>query len=381
MQALHPILWSALSVLLMSTTTHAQPEYTWRVYDMHSFGAISSEALGISRAGAAGNISWGWPEPSGASLWMGSEAMWLLLRAQDRTDIPRAHGAGEHVQCGYDAVDSRTHAALWFGSRDSLIDLDPGGPYLASSILDVSSDMAVGFAVNSRGRYQAAVWTTDPLPLMIDLHDESHSQSSTAWATDGRWQGGIAGLNAVLWKGTPESMVIMDPPDYCCGGISGMAIAEGADVGTQVGTMLTRDDFDQVRDHAILWHDTPESWIDMHPSFHPRKNSYMWGTTGDIHCGQVNGRAGIWFGDDPDSFLDLHQFIDPPPQGASRAVDIDIYDGIVYIAGRGTYEVDGRVGTHALVWVGTPDEGKPDTDRTKRPTNQPAPAQRNPKEP
>lgn len=376
MRALHLTLWSAITALT-STTTHAQPEYSWQVYDMHSEGAISSEGLGMSRAGAAGNISWDWPRPSGASLWMGSEAMWLLLREQDRSGIPLANGADENTQCGYDVPGEWAYAALWFGTRDSVLNLHPGDPYLVSDVFDVSDEMAAG-SVGIHGKRHAAVWTTDPLPMMIDLHNGPQNGNSTAYATDGRWQGGTSSPNAVLWKGTPESMVIMDPPaPYCCGGISGMAIPEGADVGTQVGTMLTRDDFDQVRDHAILWHDTPESWIDMHPSFHPRKNSYMWGTTGDIHCGQVNGHAGIWFGDDPDSFLDLHQFIDPPPQGASRAVDIDIYDGIVYIAGRGTYEVDGRVGTHALVWVGTPDGGKPGGDRpAPRAAGTPNPAQK-----
>ncbi len=377
MRAIHRILWSAITALLC-TTTHAQPEYTWQVYDMHSFGATSSEALGMSRAGAAGDISWHLqPEIAGASLWMGSEAMWLLLHdAENTIYLPAIRGADASKQCGRDTVDNLTYAALWFGTRGSVL-LHPGDPYSISEIRDVSGDMAVGNA-SIRGRRHAAVWTTDPLPLMIDLHNGPQNANSTARATDGRWQGGYSSPNAVLWKGTPESMVIMDPPaPYCCGGISGMAIAEGADVGTQVGTMLTRDDFDEIRDHAILWHDTPESWIDMHPSFHPRKNSYMWGTTGDIHCGQVNGHAGIWFGDDPDSYVDLHQFIDPPPQGASRAVDIDIYDGIVYIAGRGTYEVDGRVGTHALVWVGTPDGGKPGGDILKSPNHQPTPTRTN----
>lgn len=211
--------------------------------------------------------------------------------------------------------------------------------------------MAVGSA-SIGGRRHAAVWTPGSF---VDLHNGPHNGSSSAFATDGRWQGGDSGLNAVIWKGTPESMIVMDPPGF--GGCVLLGMARRADgVGTQVGSGLTRDDFGNVRDHALLWHDTPESWIDMHPSFHPAKNSYMWGTTGDIHCGQSNGRAGLWFGDDPDSFYDLHQYIDPPPPGASRAIDIDIYDGKIYIAGRATYE-NGR--THAVVWIGTPENAPP----------------------
>ncbi|MFG0243308.1 MAG: hypothetical protein ACF8R9_11040 [Phycisphaerales bacterium JB054] len=335
----------------------AQPHYTWQVYDMHSAGARDSEGFGVSRAGASGNIGWSiQPERSGASLWMGSEAMWLLLAEEESIYLPGIRGADADKQCGYDTPDDRAFAALWFGTRDSVVHLHPGDPYYVSEVRDVFGDMAVGNAA-LRGRDHAAVWTAGDPPVMVDLHYGS-ANNSYARATDGRWQGGSSGLSAVLWKGTPESMVVMEPPGYCCGPINGMALNPDG-TGTQVGTLMTRDQFDNLRDHAVLWHDTPESWIDMHPPSSPGTNSYMWGTTGTIHCGQVSGRARIWFGDDPDSFLDIHQFIDPPPTGASRAVDIDVYDGQIHIAGRATYEIDGRVVTHAIVWIGTPEGGRP----------------------
>ncbi|MBK7405353.1 MAG: hypothetical protein IPJ41_12150 [Phycisphaerales bacterium] len=179
---------------------------------------------------------------------------------------------------------------------------------------------------------------------MIDLHPQG-LQNSYAYATDGRWQGGDAGLHGVIWKGTRDSMIVMDPPGYGPCEVDGMA------VGTQVGTGLTVTDGGLIRDHALLWHDTPESWIDMNPSFAADKDSYLWGTTGQIHCGQSAGHAGVWFGDDPDSFTDLHRYVPGNPSGASRAVDIDVYDGTVFIAGRATFD-NGR--THAVVWIGTP---------------------------
>jgi hypothetical protein len=296
---------------------------------------------------------------------MGSEAMWLLLNeSEDSIYLPGIHGADADKQCGYDTVDGLTYAALWFGTRDSVVHLHPGDPYYVSEIRDVDGDMAVGNA-SSRGKDHAAVWLAGDPPVMVDLHNGPQNGNSYAHATDGRWQGGHASPHAVIWKGTPESMVVMEPPGYGGGGISGMALNPDG-VGTQVGTLMTRDQFGNIRDHAVLWHDTPESWIDMHPPSSPGTNSYMWGTTGGVHCGQVAGRAGIWFGDDPDSFLDIHQFIDPPPTGASRASDIDIYDGKIHIAGRATYEIDGKVVTHAIVWIGTPEGGRPGRDATKK---------------
>ena len=288
---------------------------------------------------------------------MGSEAMWVLYRQTEWIYVPEILGADENAQGGGYVSDRFFEAALWFGTRDSVLNIHPGDPYIASEVYDVCGDMAAGYA-GIGGKRHAVVWIAGDPPVMVDLHNGPQNWNSEARATDGRWQGGTVGYDTVIWKGTPESMVVMTPPDYCCGPIDGMALNPDG-VGTQVGTLLTRDQFDNIRDHAVLWHDTPESWIDMHPPSSPGTNSYMWGTTGSIHCGQVSGRAGIWFGDDPDSFLDIHQFIDPPPTGASRAVDIDVYDGKIHIAGRATYEIDGQVQTHAIVWIGTPDGGRP----------------------
>ncbi|MBK7405352.1 MAG: hypothetical protein IPJ41_12145 [Phycisphaerales bacterium] len=339
-----------IAVLGFTRSGLAQPAYTWRAIDLHPPEAHHSEAVGVSRAGIAGNPSWnGNPSISGASLWFGRKQPWSLLREPDRQYIPLVYGADEDAQCGYDIVDGAAHAALWFGSRESLLDLHPPG-YFTSAIRDALGGMAVG-QVSVAGKEHAAVWIDLNKYLMIDLHPGDPKSSSTAFATDGRWQGGSAGLAeyntsvAVLWKGTRDSMVVMVPPGFGPSSITGMS------AGTQVGTGLTVTDGGLIRDHALLWHDTPESWIDMNPSFAADKDSYLWGTTGQIHCGQSAGHAGVWFGDDPDSFTDLHRYVPGNPSGASRAVDIDVYDGTVFIAGRATFD-NGR--THAVVWIGTP---------------------------
>ena len=184
---------------------------------------------------------------------------------------------------------------------------------------------------------------------MVDLHPAGATWSD-AWATDGFWQGGQAAMQgtivAVLWKGTAASAVVMHDP----GGSFKTSQINGMAPGTQVGSALL---FQPIRDHAILWHDTPESWIDMHPSFHPGESSYMFATTGDLHVGRSNGRAGIWFGDDPDSFHDLHQYVPGSPSG-SNADDIAFHAGRIYVAGRATF-----TRTQAVVWIGTPASAAP----------------------
>jgi hypothetical protein len=150
------------------------------------------------------------------------------------------------------------------------------------------------------------------------------------------------GLKAALWKGTPESFVRMGPGDYLDGLIRGMA------PGTQVGT------YSDGTVVAALWHDTPESWVRMSPSW--ATSAKLYATIGDMHVGYAGhpsgrGGAGIWYGDDPESFFDLHRFV--PAQYAdngSTAFDIDTKDGNIYIAGT----VNIQYVAHAFLWVGVP---------------------------
>ncbi|MCL4740996.1 MAG: hypothetical protein KJZ54_02225 [Phycisphaerales bacterium] len=203
------------------------------------------------------------------------------------------------------------------------------------------------------GNSRAALWYDGDPSTFVDLHPAGALRSS-ALATDGVKQGGLARLSgsnvstAAMWYGTPGSFVNMHPPVARDSVIWGMA------PGVQVGKALIED---ILRDHAILWHDTPESWIDMHPPQHDGKHSYLYATTGTMHVGRSNGRAGYWLGDDPASFYDLHQHA-PPGALGSGAYDVAVHNGKVYIAGYGMFDTR----PHAVVWIGTPvaDGGPPD---------------------
>lgn len=343
--------WLALTWCAGGSAALAQPQYTWRAVDLHPPEAYLSEAYGVSLTGISGNPQFpGEPQISGATLWGAAygSALETLLNAGDTPYQPVVWGADSLTQCGYDA-DDWAHAALWFGTCDSMVDLHPGPPYLTSEVMDVRGGMAAGNA-GVGGKRQAIAWLAQQPVEFADLHPDGAS-NSYAYATDGDRQGGSAymldfgGAQAVVWDDTPQSMVVMHPPGY------GYSIIHAMAPGAQAGVGLVRIADGRLKDHALLWHDTPESWLDMHPSFHPGANSYMFGTTGDMHVGRSNGRAGIWFGDDPESFLDLHQFV-PGDPGGSNADDIDVYDGRVYIAGRATF-----VRPHAMMWIGTPVDG------------------------
>ncbi len=326
----------------------AQTVYTWRAIVLHPPGAYRSEAYGVSLSGVSGYIEAGDdPNIDGASLWPSRVRPLILLTPQGWT-WSRIDGADGAVQGGYvlyfqDGV-FETHAALWSHTTESFIDLDPGPPFHCSSVTDVCSNQQVGNVCHPSGQSHAAVWFNGDPKSVIDLHPAGAGWS-WALATDGYRQGGRAAMQgtivAVLWKGTAASAVVMHDP----GGSFKTSQINGMAPGAQVGSALL---FQPLRDHAILWRDTPESWIDMHPSFHPNKNSYMFATTGDLHVGRSSGRAGIWFGDDPDSFHDLHQYV-PGSPGGSNADDIAIRAGRVYIAGRATF-----TRTQAVVWIGTP---------------------------
>ncbi len=188
---------------------------------------------------------------------------------------------------------------------------------------------------------------------MIDLHPVWGGDfSSQCDATDGTWFGGTAAdidrnrVVATLWKGTtPDSAINMDPPGsgFRSSWITGMA------PGVQVGNAVTSTG----KTHAKLWHGSPESIIDMHPSFSHNTNSYMYGTLGWIHIGQLDGRAGYWLGDDPDSFVSLHQYLpDIGSQwGPSHPYDIDVIDNKLIVAGDAASP---EYRQHAIVWIGTP---------------------------
>ncbi len=141
----------------------------------------------------------------------------------------------------------------------------------------------------------------------------------------------------------------MNPPGSTYSRIQGMA----GDV--QVGRGL----FDGLN-HACLWKGTPESFVDMHPSV--AYDSGLNDTTGRYHAGYIThgglGQAGLWIGDDPESFIDLHAMLGPD-RYFSVAYGIAEHNGKPHVVGRAGH-VNGI--SRAVAWIAR----IPETDRPPR---------------
>ncbi len=340
----------ALSVLACCATAAAQTHYVWRAINIHPPEGQKSAAYAID-----GGTPYGMYENGNINDHVGVKWPRLVPELIDLT--PEGHiwseirGADGNKQAGKarsNPPESFTSGAVWYGTSESFQSLNV--EEINPQVYSVSRDMIVGDAIfpGQRNDPHAVFWLNEDPDSIVDLHppESGSRQRSFAYATDGFWQGGAAtGLHdgyktAALWKGLPTEFT--DMHEFITGARD--SVIRGMAVGTQVGKALFPSTGD---DHAIVWHDTAESWIDMHPSFHPGANSYMFATTGDIHVGRSSGRAGVWFGDDPDSFHDLQQYA--PWAASSTAYDVEVYNGKLYVVGSA-----GNGKAHATVWIGTP---------------------------
>jgi hypothetical protein len=335
---------SAVLSASMSPAALAQGEhYRWFGIWLHPEGAIDSHANAIDGEIPSGKVH---AEVQDAAIWPTWSTLYVNLRPSSATSAV-VEGADGGRQVGSVFPQGQwNHAALWQGTAESVIDISPPSPYLGGWPHARRGNQIVGYGVSPQGDKHACLWLNDDPNQFVDLHPPE-ADWSEATATDGSWQGGRAafpdvGLSAALWKRTSWSFVDMGPGEHRDGWIHGMA------PGTQVGEYVNLSKW------AVLWHDSPESWIDMSPSWSGA--AALFATTGDLHIGWANrpgvhgAHAGIWHGDDPDSFFDLHPFV--PPQYAdygSTAYDIDIADGVVYIAGTVNAPL-----AHAFLWVGVP---------------------------
>lgn len=103
------------------------------------------------------------------------------------------------------------HAAIWFGSRDSFVDL--GAPYGDSTIIEGCCDVEqVGTIWLKRAWLRACLWRGTPESMTV-LHIPSFRQS-WAYDTNGVTQVGEASisggyLRAIAWFGSANKYVVL----------------------------------------------------------------------------------------------------------------------------------------------------------------------------
>ncbi len=204
---------------------------------------------------------------------------------------------------------------------------------MRSPVLNPLAALACVLGAITAAPQARAQWTA------IRLHNPAFSGGSVLFAASGAWQGGVAGLSPdkpVLWHSSSSQWIDLAPGP----GVNG--IVYGMHGGYQVGSL---------NGHATLWSGTPESLVDLHPSW--AEGSVASAIWGDEQVGHTwvgtgyTGRAALW-GGSAASHVNLH------PAGAvqSRA-------GAVAAGQQGgtveyPYPTGGTIG-HAALWSGTPE--------------------------
>ncbi len=335
-----PVLWALLPV------SSAWAQYTWKAIRLHVEGATHSECYADFGPYQGGYVKYS-GQPGRAAVWKHDANTWLDL-TPDWSGLGIIYGMDDSGQAGQvGPADYTYHAALWRGTPESAVDLNPGGQYFGSSAYAIRGDQQVGYAFHaSNGLQHAALWRGTP-ESFVDLHPPGGGQWSwsEAHATDGEYQGGrfvpaSGGIHAVIWNGTAASYVDLHPQGATASAIRGMA------PGVQVGYVR----WVAKPNHAALWRGTVASLVDLNPP--GASQSEINATDGRNHGGAAwldsLSHAAVWL-DGQEEVVDLHPLLGP---GYIASVVKAIWtDGrTIYAAGFADPSAAPR---EAWVWIGT----------------------------
>lgn len=243
--------------------------------------------------------------PSHAIMWSGSPESLVDLHPAG-FDSSYAMGAGGGRQVGFREVwqpQVRSFATMWSGSAASWVDLHPS-QYLQSRAYDVEGDQQVGAGAyaNATSATHALLWNGTAASA-VNLNPATYDYSQ-AYATDGVQQVGYVGRWAqsgwriALWQGSPESFVDLTP--------SGIDTVEvfGVGGGKQVGYGGFSGGA-----HALMWNSS-SVYVDLNPG--PGWGSVARATNGTRQVGYAGGNAtnfaqhaAAWSGS-AQSFEDFH---------------------------------------------------------------------------
>ena len=149
------------------------------------------------------------------------------------------------------------------------------------------------------------------------------------------------GYHALLWHGTADSAVDLNPEGFSTS--QGNAASDTQQVGTGSGTATGNNR------HAVLWRGTADSAVDLNPTQFP--TSYALGVSGGVQVGfgsPSNGgsHAVLWTGT-PQSAIDLNHFLPAGHKTFSQAFGVDAHGNVVNVVGFGTGPHNIQ---HAYLW-------------------------------
>jgi hypothetical protein len=355
-------LWLApfWSVASAQVTPPAQPGQRYVLIDLTPAGSITSTAAGASGAQQVGSAGFepasaGQPPVNHAMLWNGS--------ASGAIDL--GPGTANAADGGQQVGSANNHAALWLGSAGSRVDLNPS-QWTQSVAVGVGGGRQVGSATRSvpctvrKGKCNGGD-KTETHPFMwsgtaasaVDLTPFGIGfGAGRALGTDGAQQVGygleVIGINgfngpfAVLWSGSNDTAVNLNPPD------SGSSQANAVSNGQQVG-------FGYFPHRALLWRGSAESVVDLHPEGYAASEANATngiqqagsGFVGDAFTLVGHSHALVWSGS-ATSVIDLNQFL-PPGYTDAAATGIDASGNVVGWASRGPSSDPANV--RAVMWV------------------------------
>lgn len=211
-------------------------------------GDISGDRIHSGGGGAGTNLV-----PEHAFIWINGAPTADL---QNSMVISSASGCDGNVQVGTDSDNNGTaHAVMWTGTAKSEFDLHTG-PYLSTSATSVKGNTQIGIG------------------------------SINVKRTVGGDEVARTEIHALLWHGTPHSIVDLHPADPNCT----ESIATAATPTQQYGycVVIASDNINEF--HAYVWSGTPGSAVDLH-QYIPAQYNTSQATYMDPATGVITGYA------------------------------------------------------------------------------------------
>ena len=237
------------------------------------------------------------------------------------------------------------HAALWQGASHTFTDLNPSGSCGSCQPGSNAYSTDGTYIAGSGGSPEhALLWKLGQLQTPVDLNPAGFAYSE-AYVVRGTRQAGYAyssatkSDHAVFWHGTASSAVDLTPSTLSSAYAMGLGLYSEVGCGIPVGLNVT---------HALVWHGTAKSMTDLQPSGF--SDSCARAANGNVQVGYGHYTASgvlhalLWTGT-AKSAVDLQQYL-PNTFSTSEAFAIDAAGdvfGSAYSTTTATW--------HAMVWV------------------------------
>ncbi|MBI1189935.1 MAG: hypothetical protein GC200_04545 [Tepidisphaera sp.] len=338
-----------LAAIYCSSAAFAQ----WTVTNLHPAGATESrcEGIGLSPGGVR---EVGYVTTSGiyhAAMWSGSVASFTDLQPSI-SGITQTMCAGisgsQQIGTGY-LSNGYPVALLWSGTPSSATILNPPFPVGQVSIgYAISGGVSVG-SVGTLTSPGSCEWNGTTLINLSGGDAATGIDGANIVGTVRTGSFPFYGTNAVMWTGSPPSLVSLHPASAAfssCAGVSG-----NQQVGTVVYGSLSSPD------NAALWTGTAASIVDLHPAGAASSectavnNGTQVGTASylgtPIDPNNPVARAALWNGTAA-SYENLHNAL---PASFSDSYATGVYKNAttLYVVGYGYNTATSR--TEALLWT------------------------------